>query len=1429
MRNKEQIIKKTASVTLATAAVLGGGLVMSNTVKADAVPKNEDINTKLDNAKKNLAQKQAAETQASGKLGEAESNKTKADQDLTAAKTNLSKASQAASDAQKLADEAKNPAAVKQANADQKQAQADLTKAKADQIAAGKNVETQQGKVNQAQMKSDALDKIKSEKKAKADKTKKALDEKQTDFDNSQSGKAKNAADAADKAADQADQAQKAAKVNDDQAKINITDARNNQREAENNQQKAISELGKAEQDASAKHKIADQAQKAAEAKQIEADQAQTKANQLKADAEKFASDTSKKDAFTNADQANTKAQKILTSAEKANEQAPKDVKKAEGDLGTADKAQQTAHADLTSAQTEQIAKRVQSEKDAQAVTDKNVEIDKLSKTADASETNAEKLVQDTSYKEKAYQADKTFIDLTKQHTQVQTQIGKDQSELSDKKIALNRATGKVDELKTAAKKAKDDIDAKNKDIANDKEAIDKNNAFLQNRIVLSKDYRDAIHKYISDKSKLYDKVYEQQYKLVLDQAKQGIIYTDRKGNPISSEEAAAENTIAVMDSTAFQKSADNTKIEQELSNLLHKAGQAMLKAMPSYPYRSNQTDLKHIVNLDNMSAADFEEINDYALKLLNDIRNQLGLRPFVMNSSVQQMAKDIAKAYNADGRSISNGNAHDAHAINEVAKDYGLDYVHNLPKSEWDSHEEYYEDMGGFAPRGSLFVGKFSGIGNDLASGYDYNPLTVKLHETTMDSLKQGVINNLLGMFLCDDTGGNDWGHTKDLLCLDSIKQQPLVRFGFSISMLPNASDYSEHFITVKDTPSYMLSGNKINTTVDTTVASVSDEQDQLTANQNKLTGDKDDLTDLDKAKDKADAAVTDNANQITKLTAEIKQLGTKIGDEQTTETDLATKLDKAKLDKETADTNLDKHNKEVKQAQATANSDAKAVTTAQTELTHLKTVAEKSAQDASAQDKLVTRLQGIANAADQVYTAAQGKLADAQKQQTKAVADLVTAQAEAATAQANLTQAKKDWQNYQDTLSQKRETARTQQTTATQLANDAKQLADTYRADAKLAKQADDVVDAKTQAKTAADNAKAKADQAVQDVIKAQIETAKILSAAKQKKVAAQKAKQQADSNLAKYKAEVARKEADLNAAKVANRKAQNAYTEAETNANKAKAAWNKAKADLATAKAVKTKADQNVTKARTNLNKANQHIYDLQNANTNNAKIQADLTKAQKAYDDAQTAAKTAKENLDQAQKAYDVAKTNADQAQKQVDDLTSKKQKQDEANAEHNRINSIVDNTVNSLRNADNDQNTNTNSENINNTKKNDANNSVASKETKSSENTQVIKKTKKTTRYYTLSKRSRILRKLKRNHSVKYVHIAVLRGKKNLHFVKITKHDRVHKIWRKMKAHKEYRVLKLRHIGGRYYAQIKTGKHSTAWINIKYIKFVKNAK
>ncbi len=340
-----------------------------------------------------------------------------------------------------------------------------------------------------------------------------------------------------------------------------------------------------------------------------------------------------------------------------------------------------------------------------------------------------------------------------------------------------------------------------------------------------------------------------------------------------------------------------------------------------------------------------------------------------------------------------------------------------------------------------------------------------------------------------------------------------------------------------------------------------------------------------------------------------------------------------------------------------------------------------------------------------------------------------------------------------------------------------------------------------------TAKNNADKAVQQAQQDLQKAQayqISTADALATAQFTKQAADANNEQAQAILQQYTAELKKQKAELNKVKTANDAAKALAKQAQQVATNAKQALANAKSNLTQAIVAKAQADILVTQATKNLAAAKQHVQDLANAKSINDKAQATLKNAQKVATDAIAAQTKADAEFADAKQTYDTAKVEVAQAQKVVDDLIRQKQQQEEVEYFSN----IVNNTSSEL----NDVNTSdTDTQRL------------AAKIPESA----VKKVTKKNVKYYTLNKRSKVLARLKRNHRIKYVSTAVLRGNKDLHLVKINKAGKIIKLNMKLKAHKKYRVIALKRIGDGYYAEIKIGKHKSAWINVKYLKFIKN--
>lgn len=179
------------------------------------------------------------------------------------------------------------------------------------------------------------------------------------------------------------------------------------------------------------------------------------------------------------------------------------------------------------------------------------------------------------------------------------------------------------------------------------------------------------------------------------------------------------------------------------------------------------------------MTASDQKELTEFALKIINSAREQLGLHPWIYSSGTQQLANDIAKEYQDNGRSISDGD-HYISGIVRACKKNGLDLDDN-----------YVEDMAGFS---------------------------IKKTTMPMGEMKKDIYFGLKQMIFGftgsgESTRNNkslyrEWEHAGDLFnTQDSVHDGDYNYYGFSISKTGNT--YSMHFISV---PNFVVESSKYN-----------------------------------------------------------------------------------------------------------------------------------------------------------------------------------------------------------------------------------------------------------------------------------------------------------------------------------------------------------------------------------------------------------------------------------------------------------------------------------------------------------------------------------------------------------------------------------------------------------------------------------------
>lgn len=180
--------------------------------------------------------------------------------------------------------------------------------------------------------------------------------------------------------------------------------------------------------------------------------------------------------------------------------------------------------------------------------------------------------------------------------------------------------------------------------------------------------------------------------------------------------------------------------------------------------------DNKKLVKPNKLTAAQREELADYSLRLINQVRDQLDLPAWKASEGTMKLAQDIADEYTKHKFGIQNGN-HYVAGIVRACKKNGLNLDDN-----------YVEDMAGFSESKS---------------------------KLSMTTLKKNIYFGLKQMIFGYVGSGEkyrtnpklyrEWEHAGDLFNTQGSKHDgDFNYFGFSISKVRNV--YSLHFISVPD-----------------------------------------------------------------------------------------------------------------------------------------------------------------------------------------------------------------------------------------------------------------------------------------------------------------------------------------------------------------------------------------------------------------------------------------------------------------------------------------------------------------------------------------------------------------------------------------------------------------------------------------------------
>lgn len=185
-------------------------------------------------------------------------------------------------------------------------------------------------------------------------------------------------------------------------------------------------------------------------------------------------------------------------------------------------------------------------------------------------------------------------------------------------------------------------------------------------------------------------------------------------------------------------------------------------------------------INPAKLTASQRKTLAKFSLRLINDARKDLGLKPWIYSKGVETLAQDIATEYNENQRGIQDGD-HYVAGIVKASQKNGLNLTDN-----------YVEDMAGFAHSGNTM---------------------------TMTEMKKNIYFGLKQMIFGytgsselerkDKNYYREWEHAGDLFNTQGSKHDgDFNYYGFSISKAGDV--YSMHYVSV---PSFIIKSSKYNT----------------------------------------------------------------------------------------------------------------------------------------------------------------------------------------------------------------------------------------------------------------------------------------------------------------------------------------------------------------------------------------------------------------------------------------------------------------------------------------------------------------------------------------------------------------------------------------------------------------------------------------
>ncbi|MCF2544274.1 SEC10/PgrA surface exclusion domain-containing protein [Ligilactobacillus ruminis] len=385
--------------------------------------------------------------------------------------------------------------------------------------------------------------------------------------------------------------------------------------------------------------------------------------------------------------------------------------------------------------------------------------------------------------------------------------------------------------------------------------------------------------------------------------------------------------------------------------------------------YFGDEADKNVAVDLNNLSQAVQEDLANFVATLLNDVRDQLGLTPYVgkvvVTKGMLDMSNAIAKNYVADNWDAFH-NAHDDSGVQKGAQQFGM--------------KDADENLGSYTRK--------------ITNLYD---------------LKEFVKDSLLSQIF-DDFHYNTVGHVMSLLGLNYIDDKPSETFfGVSTSYVQGSSNVHFHLIPytqdIDGTMKYAYWGNgktdKENEKMFEQAGGKQEINNPYATLQNNLNNAKAETNKAqanfdvaEKSKTQAEKAFLEKQSEMNNKTNVQKQLQSNLNEATISANKAQFDFEDAKNRLETAQNNRTQAQKTVDAYTASVQAKKQAMEEAKAEMEKAKAEMDEAQETAREKAKAVQKAHDEANAKKEAFIKASYEADQAQKAVRKAETDLENAQ---------------------------------------------------------------------------------------------------------------------------------------------------------------------------------------------------------------------------------------------------------------------------------------------------------------------------------------------------------------------------------------------------------------------------------------------------